>query len=160
MKLKQGLALHVHHDVLVEYCFNYDERVKYIKSDKPKEEQAIRLKVFKILPKEAEKDSPKGYFEASQKCQEAYQKWQEAYKKCREAYQEWEEAYQKWDEASQKCQEAYQKRKEASQKYQEAYKKWQEAYQKWTVKSKDAFHKKYCVKDCPWNGKELVFEKV
>lgn len=74
-KTIQGLAIHVHHDTLVEYCYDYAERVKYIKSDKPKNEQKTRLRVFKILPKEAEADIPKYYFEADKAWDEAGKKW-------------------------------------------------------------------------------------
>ena len=99
-KTNKGLSIHLHHDVLVEYCFNYDERVEYIKEEKAVEEQETRLRLFKILPKEAEEDLPKGYLEADQKWEEAHQKWEEAYQKWKEAYQKWEEANQKWNKKS------------------------------------------------------------
>ena len=99
-KPKKGLSIHLHHDVLVEYCYNYAERVKYIKEEKAVEEQETRLRLFKILPKEAEEDLPKGYLEAHQKWEEAYQKLKEAYQKREEAYQKWEEANQKWNKKS------------------------------------------------------------
>ena len=91
---QKGFAIHCHHDILVEYCYYYEERVAYIKGNKPQHEQKIRLRLFKILPKEAEKDIP----------------------------QAWVEADKAWDQ-----------------------------------KDKDAFHKKWCVLNCPWNGKELIF---
>src|SRR3990167_128894 len=94
-KTNKGLSIHLHHDVLVEYCFNYDERVEYIKEEKAVEEQETRLRLFKILPKEAEEDLPKGYLEA-------HQKWEEADQKRKEADQKWEEANQKREEADQK----------------------------------------------------------
>lgn len=46
---KHGLSRHCHHDVKFEYCFDFDERVEYIKSDKPEEEQPIRLKAFALF---------------------------------------------------------------------------------------------------------------
>ena len=100
-KPKKGLSIHLHHDVLVEYCYNYAERVKYIKEEKAVEEQETRLRLFKILPKEAEEDLPKGYLEADQKWEEAHQKWEEAYQKRKEAYQKWstkskEAFHKKW----------------------------------------------------------------
>ena len=76
--MKKGLAIHCHHAILLEYCYDYQERVDYIKSDKPKNEQKTRLKLFKLLPKEAEKDIPKYYLEAYRKRVEAYLKWEEA----------------------------------------------------------------------------------
>ena len=118
MKVKKvsGFSVHCHHDILVEWCYDYDERVRAIKQTKPKNEIKTRLKLFKLLPKEAIKDIPRGYVEA-------YQKWVEADKKRTEAYKKWVEAYQKWVEAD---------------------KKQTEAYKKWSQKSKDAFHKKWC----------------
>src|SRR3990167_10033749 len=44
-KNKKGLAIHCHHNILVEYCYDYEERVKYIKDYKPKYEPAVSLKV-------------------------------------------------------------------------------------------------------------------
>ena len=71
MKTIKGFAIHCHHDILLEWCYDFAERVKYIKSDKPEDEQKIRLKLFKMLPKKALKDIPKNYLEA-------YNAWSEA----------------------------------------------------------------------------------
>ena len=118
MKVKKvsGFSVHCHHDILVEWCYDYDERVRAIKQTKPKNEIKTRLKLFKLLPKEAIKDIPRGYVEADKKRTEAYQKWVEANKK----------------------------RDEADKKRDEADEKRTEAYKKWSQKSKDAFHKKWC----------------
>ena len=45
-----GLAHCQHHDKHWEYCYDLNERIKYIKEKKPKEEQALRLKLFQIVP--------------------------------------------------------------------------------------------------------------
>ena len=116
-KIKQGWSIHCHHDTLIEYCYNYAERVKYIKSDKPQNEQKVRLRVFKMLPNGAEKDIPE---------------------KLLKAYQAWKQAYQAWEQADQAL---------------------KQAYQAWKQADRDAFHKKWCVPNCPWNGKELVFRR-
>jgi len=50
-RVKRGFAFHCHHDVLVEYVSDYDKRVHYIKSSKPKEEQELRLRLFKMIPR-------------------------------------------------------------------------------------------------------------
>jgi hypothetical protein len=114
----------------VEYCWDYDERVEAIKEDKPKNEIKTRLRLFKILPKKAEKDLPRRVLEADRKLDEAYRKWEEANRKC--------------DEAHRKC--------------DEARRKWTEADRKWSPRSKARFHKKWC--NCgEWNGKEIVFKK-
>ena len=44
-----GLAWHLHHDQLVEWCNDYDERVAYIKTSKPLSEQATRLRLFQMV---------------------------------------------------------------------------------------------------------------
>ena len=52
MNISQGLAFHVHHDTLVEYCYNYNERIINIKNSKPKDEQELRLRLFKLIPED------------------------------------------------------------------------------------------------------------
>lgn len=86
--MKTGLAIHCHHDILCEHCFNYDGRVEYIKKEKPKDEQEIRLRLFKLLPREAIDDLPKELIEA-------YAKWLEAYAKLQEVYAKWRKADRK-----------------------------------------------------------------
>ena|SRR3990167_11217187 len=58
-KIQTGFFLHVHHDVLLEWCHNYDERAAYIRKEKSKEEQETRLRLFKpfkgTLPQEVVK---------------------------------------------------------------------------------------------------------
>ena len=58
-KTIKGFAIHCHHDTLVEYCYDYNERMEYIKNKKAKNEQETRLRLFKILPEKAEKEIPK-----------------------------------------------------------------------------------------------------
>ena len=41
---KSGVAFHCHHDRLVEFVTNYDERVAYIKQEKPPAERPLRLR--------------------------------------------------------------------------------------------------------------------
>ena len=55
----EGLAIHCHHDQLIEWCHSYQERVDYINSDKPEGERAVRLRLFKLLPQAAIKELPK-----------------------------------------------------------------------------------------------------
>jgi len=43
---KHGFFWHVHHDVLLEYCYDYDERVRYIQRWKPWLEVKERLRLF------------------------------------------------------------------------------------------------------------------
>ena len=52
MQQEFGIALHVHHDILFEVCEGYTERWQFIETNKPQEEQAIRLELLQIIPDE------------------------------------------------------------------------------------------------------------
>ncbi len=86
MKQKTGFAFHVHHDVLLEYCTDYEERVQYIKGNKPAREQALRLRLFKFIPIDRLPPELDKAWEAYDKAREACDKAWEAYDKAREAY--------------------------------------------------------------------------
>ena len=51
-----GFYWHVHHDTLMEWCYDYKERANFIRSDKHKNEQKLRLRLFQpvhgSLPRE------------------------------------------------------------------------------------------------------------
>jgi len=83
MKLK-GMFWHCHHDKLYEWVYDYQERVDYIKKEKPKNEIETRLRLFKKikgkLPNELI-EAWKRYDEAEKKCDEAWKKYHEAEKK-------------------------------------------------------------------------------
>ena len=81
----KGLAIHLHHDKLAEYCYDYNQRVEEIKNTKPLAEQEIRLRLFKILPEEALKDTPV-------KLQKADAEWKKAYAERSKADAEWSKA--------------------------------------------------------------------
>ncbi len=46
MTMKAGLYWHVHHDVLLEWCYDYDDRAEYIRTQKPEGERELRLRLF------------------------------------------------------------------------------------------------------------------
>ena len=75
---KSGLFWHVHHDILVEYCYNYGERAEYIRTVKPKDEREIRLRLFQPI----KGSLPQETIEAGR----AYDKAGRAYDKARQAY--------------------------------------------------------------------------
>jgi hypothetical protein len=90
----KGLAIHCHHDQLIEWCHSYTERVDYINSNKPEHEKATRLRLFKLLPKEAIRDLPKGLVWARAE-------WGKARAELDKAYAEWGKAdreawHKKW----------------------------------------------------------------
>ena len=69
---------HCHHDKLCEWVYDYQERVDYIKAEKPKNEIKTRLRLFKKIKGKL----PKELNEAWKKWSEAWDKWNEAGKKC------------------------------------------------------------------------------
>ena len=71
-------AWHVHHNVLIELLTEpIENRIKYIKKFKPKNEIELRLKLLKVVKGEL----PKEFVEAGQKYYETWQKYVEVYKK-------------------------------------------------------------------------------
>ena len=137
---KSGLAFHVHHDTLLEWCYDYDRRVEIIKNFKPKQERKLRLRLFKLIP---EDKLPVRLLKAG----EAYRKAWEAYPKAREAYPKARKAYIK-------ARKAYIKARKAYYKAWEAYYKAEEAY----TPEIEALHKELCP-DCPWDGKSIFGEE-
>src|SRR3989344_1876664 len=85
--VQQGFFWHVHHTVLLEWCYNYEERARYIRTNKPRNEQETRLRLFKPvqgrLP-EAVVKAHQAYVEARQ----AYDKASQAYDKAEQALDE------------------------------------------------------------------------
>ena len=92
--IKKGMFWHVHHDTLLEYCYDYDERVRFIKKNKPKSEQELRLRLFQPV---------KG------KLPMAVTKARAAYDKARAAYGKAMTAYDKTGIACAKAMTAYDK---------------------------------------------------
>ena len=141
-----GFAFHCHHGTLFEWVTDYDERVGYIKENKPREEVELRLKLFRMIPEDR---IPKELLKA----EEARYKAEEAYYKAREAYSKTLEAYYKAREAYDKAREAYYKAREAYDKAREAYCKAGEAY----YPKIEKLHSELCP-DCPWDGKTIFPE--
>src|SRR3990167_7021035 len=146
---KIGFAIHCHHDTLVEYCYNYDERVEFIKQNKPQNELEIRLRLFKILSQKAEKDIPERDLKAYAEWRKAYAEWQKAYTERKKADVEWEKADVEWEKADVEWKKAY-------TEWNKADAEREKADAEWPQESKDAFHKRWC--GCKeWDGQKLVF---
>ena len=147
----KGLAIHLHHDKLAEYCYDYNQRVEEIKNTKPLAEQEIRLRLFKILPEEALKDTPV-------KLQKADAEWKKAYAEWDKACAERDKAYAKWDKACAERDKAYAELKKATAELSKACAEWSKAYAEWSKADKDAFHTKWC--GCIyWENGEISFNK-
>ena len=138
MTIKRGLAFHCHHDSLVEYVHNYDERVKFIKTSKPKKEQSLRLRLFQLIPDEKVPGKDSLEWEAYDKAWVAYDKARAAYNKA------WEACEKTW--------EAY---IEASATWNKAKAAYIEKYRR----EIEELHKELCP-DCTWNGKSIFKEVI
>ena len=89
------MAIHLHHDILFEWCWGFKERINVIDAEKPEYERAIRKRLFRFLTKKEIDMLPKDFVEACKAYGEADQKWKEAEQKYDGTYQKWKEAYQK-----------------------------------------------------------------
>ena len=135
-KKKSGLFWHVHHDLLVEYCYNYKERYDCIVVNKPKSEIPTRLKLFKLVKGKF----PNEVIKACKTCNKAC-------KACNEAYKAYSEAYKAYSEAYKARDEVYKAREEAYKAYNEACKTRDEAIND-NLPALLKLHKKEC--GCGW----------
>ena len=76
-----GLYWHVHHDVLAEWCYDYEERAQYIRTQKPQDERELRLRLFQPV---------QGQLAAE---------WDKARAELDKAKAEWDKAWAEWDKA-------------------------------------------------------------
>ena len=90
-------VLHLHHKMLFETLTEpIENRINYIKEEKPEHERETRLSAMRILTPSEVKTIPKGVmkkYEAYDKAMEAYYKTEEAYVKAREACEKAEDAF-------------------------------------------------------------------
>jgi len=87
-KRKHGFYWHVHHEELMEYCYDYDERVDYICHRKPAHEVEPRLRLMHPVRGKLP--------EALIKARAAYDKGWAAYDKAQAA---WDKARAAWENA-------------------------------------------------------------
>ena len=148
MKTK-GFFWHVHHNELVEWSDNIQERIDYINKDKPKQEIALRLKLLQPVNGKL----PDEYVKADEARVKAY----EARDKADEAW----EARVKADEAYEARDKAYEARVKAYKAYEarvKAYKAWEKAREKYKSQIEE-LHNKECP-NCPWNGTTIFVKEA
>jgi len=127
------LGLHVHHETLLELLTEpIENRVKYIKENKPKEEIELRLRLLRELTEEEVNQLPKGFNQALKE----YNLAGEEYNLARLLIRAWEKYIQ-----------AVVERDLTWEKYKQDLEKYKPELEAW--------HKKVCVPDCPWNGKTI-----
>ena len=87
MTTKPTLYWHIHHEILLEDTTDIQERIDYIRANKPEKEIPLRLKLMtKVQHPEKLPASFRKALEALIKAWEAYDKAWEAYIKAGEAY--------------------------------------------------------------------------
>ena len=153
-----GFAFHCHHNKLIDWAYDYQERVEWIRMIKPLEEQELRLRLFKMIPEDA---LPKTEDYA------ACQTTQLAYKEARAAYDEANNAYYEADRAYGEALDVYGKALDVYEDARDAYKEVHTAYSKVEKGRNKAFdtyirsfdldnlHQRLCP-NCPWDG-ETIF---
>ena len=152
--VEAGFAFHVHHDILMEFCWDYDLRVTEIKRNKPKNERKLRLRLLQRVPDTRlplalvrAKDACIEAEAASNKARDACIKAEDAYKKARDAYSKTaRDARNKAYDASVKAMDAYNKAKDACIKAMDTYKP-----------EMEKLHQELCP-NCPWDGKTIFPE--
>ena len=68
--MTSGYYWHVHHEQLWEWCYDYDERVAYIRAEKPAGEVELRLRLMQPVRAVPER------------MQRAYAEWERAAAEC------------------------------------------------------------------------------
>jgi len=152
-EVQTGFFWHVHHRVLLEWCYDYDGRASFISEQKREDQKETRLRLFKPvkgkLPQEVV-EAWQAYVEAGQISNKA---WRVYYKTGQFRDKEWQ-AYYETQQAYYETQQAY---NEASQAYNRARQALDEALHK-NMSAIEALHREEC-HDCPWNGK-TIFPKA
>jgi len=171
---KSGFYWHVHHGVLLEWCYSYEERKQYIIEHKPASEQELRLRLFQpvhgTLPDAVARASQEyvrasqeyarasqEYVRASQECDRAWEKRDRASQECDRASQECDRASQEYARASQECDRAWEKRDRAREKRDRAREEYDRALEEHAAEI-EALHEQECP-DCPWDGQTIFPEK-
>ena len=99
-KLIQGPAFHVHHDLLIDVCYDYQKRLDYINTEKPEGERPLRARLFKMIPPDRLPPTLLATWVAYRKAVDAYEKAWDAYRKAEDAYEKAGDAYEKAEDAN------------------------------------------------------------
>ena len=90
-EVQKGFFWHVHHEVLIEWCYNYNERASFIRTDKRENEQETRLRLFKPV----KGTLPREVVEAGQALDKAWRAYGEALQALDKAWRAYGEALRK-----------------------------------------------------------------
>jgi ElaB/YqjD/DUF883 family membrane-anchored ribosome-binding protein len=154
-KFKAGdLALHCHHEVLVEVATEDQEvREKYITDFKPECEVPLRLKLIRRFPMELLSEEAwkalDSAAEAHLQAGEALEEAREAFDRAREALHQAREAFNQAREA-----QAWVAHNRARVAHNQAWVAFDQAIRKYQHEF-EAIHAQVCEPDCPWNGRTI-----
>ena len=126
---KTIFAWHVHHDILLEpLTESIENRIRFIKRNKLKKEQSLRLRLLKVVKGKL----PAPVIKAGKDCNKACEDWIKARQDRDKAREDWNKACQDLDKA------------------------WQNYWKILKKYEKEIFilHEKECP-DCPWDGKTI-----
>ena len=159
---KKGFYWHVHHKVLLEWCYDYDKRVEFIRVKKYKSELDLRLKLFQPIKGEL----PKEFVRAGQ----AYNKaWQadndmcQVYDKVKQALYKAEQTYdvnqsKKNKDKVKVLRQAYNKAARAHDRMWQVYNQAKQVYRNALTNNTKLINKLHSLEcpNCPWGG-ETIF---
>ena len=162
-EVQTGFFWHVHHKVLLEWCYSYNERASYISEQKREDQKETRLRLFKpvrgTLPQEVVEAGRvldkawHAYDEAGRASDKAWHAYNRAGRASDEVWQAYNRARRAYVEAGQVRVEADRAYNKAQQVYNKAWRVYDEARRN-NMPAIEALHKEEC-HDCPWNGKTI-----
>ena len=155
-EVQTGFFWHVHHRVLLEWCYDYDGRASFISEQKREDQKETRLRLFKPVKGKL----PQEVVEAGRVLDKAWHAYDEAGRASDKAWHAYnragrasDKAWQAYYETQQAYYETQQAYNEASQAYNRARQALDEALHK-NMSAIEALHREEC-HDCPWNGKTI-----
>jgi hypothetical protein len=145
--MKRQACWHSGHAYLLSFLTKkgFRNRVEFIKTNKPKNERKLRLRLFKA----AKGRLPVGLVKAEEAVERAYAAWVKA-------YAAWVKAKAAWDKAEEAVERAYAAWVKAYAAWVKAKAAWDKAYAL-ALPALEVLHAKEC-KNCPWDG-ETIFPK-
>lgn len=162
-----GFYWHVHHEVLLEWCYNYEERADYIRRRKAPDEVGVRLRLFRPV------QSPLCSALVATG-EDVHRKWcvcekaREEHEKARGAFNQHTEALNRTPQQSEIAWTVYRKLLRAQRRAADAclrarrdFDRGLLAFDRAVEENRlcvEAFHRRECP-DCPWDGK-TIFPKA
>jgi hypothetical protein len=152
VKPERGLYWHVHHDVLFEYCYDAEERLEYIRANKPESEIETRLRLMRpIVGTLGDPVLWTKYDKACDGCKKASDERNKAWAEYDKAWAEYAKASDERAKARAEYDKAWAEYDKAWAEYNKALDSWYRSVKPGEV---EALHAIECP-NCPWNGKTI-----